>query len=349
MDVQPGERRQHPPPSPTNRLVGILHDYLKPTPPKEHTADHHGSQSPLDIQTWVPSRNLVDRNVYHHPVTSTEHLFDPLQVPSVDKYVARVWAMRRYSWELGRSSLQASNSTTTLGSVWLFLEPLFSIIVYFLVFGVLLNISRGVENYLAFLVVGQITFGLGQRALLGASASLQRQAPMMQALSFPRAVLPLSEVLKALAAYRTEVIVMLLVLPLLGVVPNLTTVAIVPIVALQILTAFGLGMALARVVHRYGDIQRLLTHLMRLAFYGSGVFYPLVAFTDSQAILRLAAILNPFFDHLELTRWAVLGIAPASPALSMLMATVWAVAAVAAGGWFFVSAEDRYGARVIPA
>jgi len=281
-------------------------------------------------------------------VSSAGHLFDPLSARSKSGYVRDIWSMRRYAWELGRSSIRASNSSTSLGSLWLFLEPIFSISVYFVVFGLLLEVSRGIENYLAFLVVGQVTFGLGQRALLGAAGSLERQAPMMQALSFPRAVLPLSEVLKAGAAYRTEAVVMFLVLPLIGEVPRITSFLIVPIVMVQLVTALGMGMGLARLVRRFGDVQRLLTHLMRLTFYGSGVFFPLSAFTDSAAVLLGVVIVNPFYNHLELSRWAIIGTPIEHPVLSVTMALFWALFAITAGGWFFRSAEGSYAAKVVP-
>ena len=254
--------------------------------------------------------------------------------------------MRRYAWELGSSSLRASNSGTSAGALWLFLEPVFSITVYWLVFGVLLDVSRGVDNFLAFLVAGQITFGLSQRALLGASAALTLQAPMLRALSFPRTVLPLSAVFKSLAAYRTELVVMAVVLTMIGETPRFAWLFILPIAVLQATTSLGIGMGLARLVHRFGDVQRLLTHLMRLAFYASGVFFPLGAFTDSELVLR-GATLNPFYNQVELARWALIDTKPNTPTLTVVMAVLWMIAGLVGGAVFFVRGEDGYASRVV--
>lgn len=255
--------------------------------------------------------------------------------------------MRHYAWSLGRTSVRASNASTSLGSLWLFLEPVFSIVIYWLVFGQLLQISRGVEGFLAFLTVGQVTYGLSQRSLLGASGSLAAQAPMLRSLAFPRAVLPLSEVLKALSAYRAEAAVVFIAILLMGEQIRVTWLLLPGLVLLQAITSLGIGMGLARVVWRVNDAQRFLFHLMRLVFYASGVFFPLGRFTDSDLLLSLAA-LNPFYDQVSLARWILLGLRPDQAPLVVIGALAWTVVSLVVGGTYFVKGESAYsGARTV--
>ena len=185
-------------------------------------------------------------------------LFPPSSTAAPGDYIRRTWKMRHYAWRVGQSSIRASTSTTALGAVWLFLEPVFSIIIYWFVFGLLLDVSRGVDNYLAFLTVGQVTFGLSQRSLLGASASLNLQAPMLRSLAFPRSVLPLAEVLKAFAAYRFEVGVMLVAVLIMGESIRASWLLLPAVVLLQLMISFGIGLGLARIVWRVHDVQRWL-------------------------------------------------------------------------------------------
>lgn len=274
-------------------------------------------------------------------------LYAPSSTASVGDYLQRTWQMRHYAWRVGQTSVRSATSTTALGALWLFLEPVFSIIIYWVVFGLLLDISRGVDNYLAFLTVGQVAFGLSQRSLLGASASLNLQAPMLRSLAFPRAVLPLAEVFKALAAYRFEAAVMLIAVLIMGESIRLSWLLLPLVVLVQSAISFGLGLFLARVVWRVHDVQRLLTHLMRLAFYGSGVFFPLAAFTDSSFLLKLATV-NPFYDVVELTRWSVLGLQPPEPTLTIVAAALWAIGGLVVGGTLFIRAEHTFsGARTL--
>ena len=57
-----------------------------------------------------------------------------------------------------------------LGQLWQMLTPLLNAGVYFLIFGILLHINRGVPNYLAFLVTGVFVFNFTQRAFISASS-----------------------------------------------------------------------------------------------------------------------------------------------------------------------------------
>jgi teichoic acid transport system permease protein len=267
---------------------------------------------------------------------------------SLGNYVRSVWSMRVYAWENGRSSVQAANAEHDLRSFWLVLEPALTIMTYWLVFGVILDVSRGVDNFLAFITVGQVTYRLTQRALLGAAGSLRSAAPMLRSMAFPRAILPLSEVFKALASYRVEIVVMLVAVVLTGERVRLSWVALVPLAAGQLLFAFGVGMAFARVIHRFSDVQPFLQTMMRLVFYASGVIWPAQRFIDSEAILRLF-YLNPLYAYVELSRWAALGMEPTDIGLAALSCLVWPLVAVVLGLLYFRKAEHLYaGARTVP-
>lgn len=123
---------------------------------------------------------------------------------------------------------------------------------------------------------------------------------------------------------------------------------LLPLVALGLgVFSFGIGLALARIVHKVPDVQRLITHVMRLAFYASGVFYPLSSFVSSESVIS-AAHLNPWYSYLELARWAAMERPMDRPVLAPTLALAWTVLALTIGGWYFVRAEHTYsGARTV--
>lgn len=296
---------------------------------------------PARRQTASDHRWHLQLSMLCNVQASADSMFDPSVTAAPARYVRDLWQMRSYAWAVGLSSTRASNSGTSLGMLWLFLEPIFSIATYWLVFGQILDLSRGVDNFLPFLIVGQVTFGLSQRAVLGASASLHSQAPMLRSLSLPRAVLPLAEVLKAAAAFRAEAVIMLLAIALLGEPPRLSWFLYPAIIVTQLITAYGLGTFLARLVYRFEDLQRLAVHLMRLALYASGVFIPIDQFITNRALLA-AANLNPFFAQVELARWVLMGRTPASPTASLVSVALFTFVALPVGLLFFIRGERSY-------
>ena len=82
-----------------------------------------------------------------------------------------------------------------LGQLWQVLTPLLNAGVYYLIFGLLLGTNRGVPDYISFLVTGIFVFNFTQRAFITSSQVIRDTLPLIRALYFPRACLPLGYVL----------------------------------------------------------------------------------------------------------------------------------------------------------
>ena len=87
-------------------------------------------------------------------------------------YLGRLWRYRDFIYFEARASVGTRNRDNLLGNVWLVLTPLLNGLTYFLVFGVLLQTSRGVENYLGFLVIGVFMFQFTSRCVTQGANSL---------------------------------------------------------------------------------------------------------------------------------------------------------------------------------
>ena len=94
--------------------------------------------------------------------------------------------------------LRVAHQDTLLGNVWHLGNPLLSIAVYYLVFGVVLGVDRGVDNFILWLTVGVFTFGLTSRTVLGGAESISTNQGLMRSIRFPRALLPVSVVISRL-------------------------------------------------------------------------------------------------------------------------------------------------------
>lgn len=266
-------------------------------------------------------------------------------------YLLRVWRMRHYAYASARHGISATNSSNLLGNLWLLLEPALLIGVYFVIFGLVLEVNRG-PGYLAFLTVGQLVFTHSRRGITLSSSSLLTKAPMLRSFAFPRAVLPLIGTLNALFTFMVSLVVMLGVVVALGELPRLSWLWLVPLIVAQAMLNLGLGLVLARMVSRFADLRTALTYLFRLTLYASGVIFPMqgyLAELDSTGDFFLnLSLINPFYDLTHLYRWAVLGTKPLTAA-EMVAATIgWCVGGLIVGTVWFVRGERRYsGAKTV--
>ena len=100
--------------------------------------------------------------------------------PPLWKYLRDVWRRRDFIYSLSRFRLEAENSRNRLGMGWVVLKPLLSAGVYGAVFGLLLRTREGVDDFLAFLVIGVMLFEFFSTCLTTGAKSITKNADLVQ-------------------------------------------------------------------------------------------------------------------------------------------------------------------------
>jgi teichoic acid transport system permease protein len=263
--------------------------------------------------------------------------------PSLLGYVRALWGYRSFIVFDSRSRLQSQNKSFLLGNIWLVLTPIFNGLTYFLIFGLLLNTSRGVENFLGYLIIGVFMFSLTSRAISVGSRSLQQNKSVVSAFQFPRATLPLADNLRELLAFVPgflAMVALVLVIPPMEPI-TWTWLLVIPVVLLQFCLNVGLSLLLARFVSVMNDLAQLIPFALRLWMYGSGVFYSFDRFVKNPQVLAVLEF-NPMHQVLTITRNALL-YESASSWTNWAILGGWAVASLVVGLVVFWSAEEKYG------
>jgi teichoic acid transport system permease protein len=235
--------------------------------------------------------------------------------PPVVDYLRQLWRRRHFIVGFATARNVAMYTEARLGQVWQVLTPLLNVGVYYFIFGILLNVSRGVPApYLSFLVTGVFVFNFTQRSFIIASRVMNDSLPLIRVLHFPRASLPLGYVLIELQQLMVSFVVLFVIVLAL---PNnpLTWywLLIIPILLLQTLFNVGGGLMLARWGAGFDDVSQLLPFLVRTWMYASGVLFSIqgLALHAGNVIYRhqtLAYLLqiNPAAVYITLTRNALL-------------------------------------------
>ena len=93
------------------------------------------------------------------------------------EYLTAMWARRDLAWALPVEEVRAAHQNTLLGNVWHLANPMLSVAVYYLVFGVMLNVSRAIDNYVLWLMIGVFSFS----SRPSASSAGRRRSPATRA------------------------------------------------------------------------------------------------------------------------------------------------------------------------
>ncbi|WP_254715026.1 ABC transporter permease [Actinomadura sp. NAK00032] len=278
--------------------------------------------------------------------------------PPLRKYIQDVWARRHFIWAFASAKNISMYSDSRLGQVWQLLTPLLNAAVYYLIFGLLLSTSRGVPDFIPFLVTGVFLFGFTQRSVTSGAKSVGDNLSLIRALHFPRATLPLAIAVVELQQLLLSLIVLFAIIFAFGEPLSFNMALFIPVVALQLMFNVGISMVMARLGAFNRDITQLLPFVMRTWLYMSGVIFSLPSLMKPGSKLAeypvLAEILkaNPAYVFVELSRHVLLGeyrdhvkndLHMQETGQLWLYAVIWAVVMLVGGFTFFHRAEERYG------
>jgi teichoic acid transport system permease protein len=264
------------------------------------------------------------------------------QRPPFGQYLAEVWRRRAFIWGLATAQLRAGNGRDKLGNLWLVLTPVLNGAVYYLIFGVLLNTSHGIPNFVGYLIVGVFLFTYTSRSVTVGARAIAGNRKLVQTLAFPRAVLPLSEVVQQVISLGASLVAMMAFVLVAPPLEHLTWhwLLIIPALVLQTLFNAGLVLLFARLVAGMSDVGNMLQFGLRGWLYMSGVFYAPTRF-DHHPLLHTIFELNPAYAYLALVRDLML-YNRMPPGHIWAVAGGWAVATAAVGMYLFWRAEEKY-------
>lgn len=261
----------------------------------------------------------------------------------IDEYTSRLWHRRWFINAYASASNSVGYQDSFLGQAWQLLTPLLNIAVYYLVFGLLLQTSRGVPNFIAFLTVGVFVFAFCTTSLTSGARAITSNLGLVRALQFPRAVLPLSTTLVALLQLLYSLVVMIPILLLSGEPITWHWLELIPAIGLQSMFCLGLGFVAARLGAKIPDTAQVLPFVARMWMYTSGVMYSVAVFTANEPSWVATVLnLNPGTVYLKLARNALLTGNPVT-ATDWLVAVLWAVGLLSTSYLYFWRGEEEYG------
>jgi teichoic acid transport system permease protein len=264
--------------------------------------------------------------------------------PGLFAYVRQLWQRRHFIIAFANAKTAASYSTAKLGQIWQILTPLMNAAVYYLIFGVMLETDRGVENYEAYLVTGIFIFTFTQSAVLAGTRSISDQLNLIRALHFPRACLPISFTIVQLQQLLVSMIVLCGIVLATGEPISVGWLLILPALAMQFVFNVGLSLIVARFGAIVTDMKQLMPFLLRTWLYASGVFYSIQAFTKNlDPWVGKVLEANPASVYIELVRDALIDSHGTIPAHLWAYGLGWALLFGLGGFVYFWQAEEQYG------
>jgi lipopolysaccharide transport system permease protein len=181
-----------------------------------------------------------------------------------------------------------------LGFAWAFINPVFNMLLFTLVFGSLAKVPHDDIPYPIFSYAALIPWTYFSSALTSSSNSLIGNTSIFTKVYFPRLIIPLTPVFSKLVDFSISFILLIILMFYFQYYPTLKLLLLPLLIIILLLATIGMGTFFSSLALQYRDIRFLIGFFTPLLMYAAPVVFP-------------ASLVEKNFGH---TAYLVYGIYP---------------------------------------
>jgi lipopolysaccharide transport system permease protein len=253
--------------------------------------------------------------------------------------------------------LRSRYKKSVLGWTWSLLNPVASVVVYTVVFGVFLKIDppvgnpSGLDSFVLFLLCALIPWNFFANSVSTSIEVLVGNANLIKKVYFPRELLVASTIGALGVTFLIELGVVCVVLLIVGnmVLPWIPVLLV--LVAIEAVFVLGIGLVLGVTNVYFRDVRHFVGIALQILFYSTPIVYPLRVVPENSEILgvdvpvRDLYMLNPLVQLFEAFRDVLYDLRfPSLATMAYLIA--WAGGMLAVGLWVFSKLDRRLAEEV---
>ncbi|EDP69661.1 ABC-2 type transporter [Flavobacteriales bacterium ALC-1] len=235
----------------------------------------------------------------------------------IDFNFKEIWRYKDLLFLFVKRDIITLYKQTILGPLWYLIQPLFTSLIFTLIFNNLADIpvNEGVPNFL-FNLAGITAWNYFKECLIGTSDTFKKNENIFGKVYFPRVIMPMSVVVSNLLKFGIQLLVLLsfyiyyvgFAEPRYTILPQFNLILFPVLVVFMALLGLGFGMIISSMTTKYRDLTFLVQFGVQLLMYGSAVMYPMVYFKDKLPNYYWLIEWNPIAIIVESFRTMVFGV-----------------------------------------
>ncbi len=222
----------------------------------------------------------------------------------IDLNLKEIWRYRDLLVIFVKRDIVTVYKQTILGPLWFIIQPLFTSVVFTLVFNEVAGINNGAIPNFLFNLTGLTLWSYFKESLNATSNAFKSNASLFGKVYFPRFIAPASKVISGLFKYGIQLLILVIfyiyyVYNGMDVSPSYYMPLMLVVILNVILLAMGIGMILSAFTTKYRDLSLLVGFGLNLLMYLSAVMYSMDAAQDKLKDYYWAVEWNPIAHIIE--------------------------------------------------
>ena len=225
-----------------------------------------------------------------------------------------LWRYRDLLFLFVRRDIVATYKQTILGPLWYLIQPLFTSVIFTLVFNNIATISTGSAPPFLFNLAGVTLWNYFTHCFTTSSNTFASNAGLFAKVYFPRLIAPLSEAISGMLKMGVQLFIFIVFYCYFLIrggtfSPNLTLWLFPLLLGAMAIFGLGVGMLISSLTTKYRDFRILIGFATSLLMYVSAVMYPIAEVRRSATLANYAWVVeyNPIAILIEAFRYMTLG------------------------------------------
>jgi lipopolysaccharide transport system permease protein len=238
-----------------------------------------------------------------------DHIIEP-KAHLFDLKLKEVWKYRDLMLLFVKRDFVAQYKQTILGPLWHLIQPIFTTIMFLLVFGKIANIPTDGIQPVLFYMSGITIWNYFSNCLTATSNTFVANAGIFGKVYFPRLIIPLSTVLSNVVKFGIQFLLLIAVMigyAFKGAPLHFGSSWLwIPMLLLMMAgLGLGLGIIISSLTTKYRDLTVLIGFAVQLLMYATPIVYPL-SFLKGKSFAKWIQW-NPLTPIVEAWRYALFG------------------------------------------
>lgn len=246
----------------------------------------------------------MNKNNWDEEITPKKNL--------LDINLKAIWDYKDLLFLFVRRDFVSIYKQTVLGPLWFFIQPIFTTLIFTVIFGQLASIPTDGLPQILFYMCGITCWNYFSDCVIKTSNTFTANAKIFGKVYFPRLVLPISVIVSNLIKFVIQFLLFICFLTYYyfsgaNINPNLNILLLPVLIILMAGLGLGFGIITSSLTTKYRDMQFLIAFGVQLFMYATPIVYPLSLAKEKLGSYSWIATANPMSSIVEAMKYAFLG------------------------------------------
>ncbi len=190
---------------------------------------------------------------------------------------AELYQSRHLIWKLAKNDFKKRYAGSYLGAVWAMVQPVVTVVMYYIVFEVIMDSSRQLADdsvpYVLFLTAGLVPWFYFTEALQNGTNAMLEYNYLVKKVVFKISILPIIKIIAATFIHVFFVCVLLIIAALYGCYPSLYTIQLVYYSFCLFVLVLGICYTTCAVMVFFRDIGQIINIVLQIGMWATPILW----------------------------------------------------------------------------